>query len=185
MKKVLFLLVAGLLIASSVSADETNSAVATVVATVNPNVSVGTITSVVNPPTGIQTGDFCADIIFRVDANTQMVQLCVDASGLWKGDDPLGTEVLPIPVNLSAGAVITPTNANPIDGGTNVAQFNGSPTTIGNYPASASECITFESSQNNHFSQDVTVRVCYTQDDPEKPTGQYSGKVRLTAAVVP
>jgi hypothetical protein len=43
----------------------------------------------------------------------------------------------------------------------------------------------YESSQNNHFSQNVNVVVTWNQDDPEKPMGEYSGCVRLTALVLP
>ena len=41
------------------------------------------------------------------------------------------------------------------------------------------ESLRFESSQNNHFSQDVFVTVTWIQIDPEQPTGEYSGRVRI------
>jgi hypothetical protein len=46
------------------------------------------------------------------------------------------------------------------------------------------ESIIFESAQNNHFSQQVDLVVWWIQDDPEKPMGEYSGCVGMTAWVV-
>jgi hypothetical protein len=53
------------------------------------------------------------------------------------------------------------------------------------FPTQRSETIGFESSQNNRFSQDVTVTVCWDQDDDEKPMGEYSGVVKLTSMIFP
>jgi hypothetical protein len=132
----------------------------------------------------VQTGEFCATITFRVDANLQQVCLLVEASPLYKGDDPNGEEVPPIPLDLSSGVEISPTNAYPLGGRDKIASYLED-SMIGNFPAKKTESICYESSQNNHFSQDVLVTVCWNQDDPEKPTGEYSGKVRLTALLLP
>jgi hypothetical protein len=81
--------------------------------------------------------------------------------------------------------VIAPTDANPINGGSNVAAYTGPGDPIGDYPTEMTETIVYESSQNNHFSQDVYITVTWNQGDPEKPMGQYSGKVKLTCLLLP
>jgi len=163
-------------------ADTSGSATVTVHARVDPNVAVSARSSVVDAGT-VQTGDFTATCEFRVDANKQQVSLYACASDLYKGDDPANREVAPIALKLSSGIVITPTHASPMAGGSNVAAFVGPTELIGGFPCRRTETVVFESSQNNRFSQSVFVTVTWTQDDPEKPMGEYSGKVRLVAFV--
>ena len=189
MRKLTLLAIAALMVTSAgltLQADLSGCATATVYAIVDPNCTVGVNTAVVqaNGGNAVQTGDFCATISFRIDANLQSLYLYAAASPLFKGDDPTNDEVAPIPLDLSAGVVIAPTNANPMAGGSNVASFTEA-TMIDAFPAMQTEMICFESSQNNHFSQDVLVTVCWTQDDPEKPTGEYSGKVKLCCVLMP
>lgn len=181
MKKMALVLAAAAMVAgfASVSFADTNaSATASVFATVNPNIGIKPITAIVNAGT-VQTGDFSADISFRVDANAQFIQTFASASPLYKGDNPTGTDVAPIPLNLSKGVAIVPTQGNEINSGDNKAAFTVAGDPIGAYPTMKTETITLESSQNNHFSQDVNMKVWWTQADPEKPQGQYSGKVAL------
>ncbi len=183
MKK-LIAVIMGLMVVGTASvcfADTENSAVAKVYVKVDPNVAIRPLTAIVNAGS-VQVGLFSADVLFRVDANKESVQFFAAASPLYKGDDPKNSEVAPIP--LANGAVIQPTNANPIAGGTNVAQYV-LPTTIDEFPAQQTEAIIFESSQGGHFSQDVNVKFSWNQSDPEKPMGEYSGKVKLTALLLP
>jgi len=188
MKKLVLLLAVGLMLtgmAVSVRGDTEGSAAAHVFVNVDPNVGVQASTAIVDAGT-VQTGDFSATIDFRVDANLQVVTLYAVASPLYKGDDPTGTEVAPIPLNLSEGIEIDPDNANPLGGGSQVAAFiSGTTEDIDGFPGVPTEQITFESSQNNHFSQNVRLTVVWNQDDPEKPTGEYSGKVKLWALLLP
>ena len=58
------------------------------------------------------------------------------------------------------------------------------PVIIDGFPGMQTETLSFESAQNNHFSQQVDLVVTWTQDDPEKPMGEYSGKVKMWAHVV-
>lgn len=174
----------GLMFASAALADTTGNATADIVVRVNPNVTVGVLTAIVDAGT-VQTGTFTATIRYRIDANVEAVALYVEASPLYKGNDPTNTDVAPIPLNLTAGATIAAANANPINAGTNVANFINPTALVRNFPAAGTETIVFESSQNGHFSQDVTVAVSWLQDDPEKPQGEYSGVVRLTALILP
>jgi hypothetical protein len=130
----------------------------------------------------IQRGTIYGHVNFRVDANKEQVALQVLATDLYKGDDPTNDDVPPIPLCSGVPVVITPTNANPINSGTNRAGAVGFDF-IDNWPATKYQTITFESSQNGHFSQDIDVKVCWEQEEVEKPTGQYSGLVKLCAMI--
>jgi hypothetical protein len=132
----------------------------------------------------IQTGMFCGWIRWRVDANTEAVRFCFAASDLWKGDDPVGATVLPIPLYLEGGAEFDIEFGNAALGQSPLRPFV-SQSLLGDFPVWQTDYVTFESSQNGHFSQYVTTHVCWYQDDAEKPTGQYSGVVALWGFVVP
>ena len=180
---VLFALVASTGIAI---ADPSSSATAHVYMNIDPNISVQAIDANVNAGT-LQTGDRSVPITFRIDANTEAVSMSTLVTKLYKGDDPRNTDVSPIPVNLSDGVVMEPTNANPINGGSNVAQYTGTGSVTndkGTFDGHLTQQITFESSQNGHFSQNVEITPTWTNEDNEKPQGQYSGYVVLYSAVV-
>jgi hypothetical protein len=132
----------------------------------------------------VQTGMFCGWIRWRVDANTEAIRFCFAASDLYKGDDPFNSAVPPIPLYMDYGVEFDAEYGNPALGQSAVRPFRGQ-TTIGDFPAYQTDYITIESSQNGHFSQYLTTHVCWYQDDPEKPTGQYSGAVGLWGFVVP
>jgi len=160
-------------------AEMSGSAQSTVLVTVNPNIAVRANASAVNVGS-IQRGMFWADVSFRIDANEEAINMFVEASDLWKGSDPAGTEVAPIPVMSSMAVAITPQYGNEMDAGDNAANWEGTGEAIGSFPTSKTETVTFESSQDGHYSQDVSYRIFYNQDDNEKPQGEYGGKVRLT-----
>lgn len=168
------------------SADPTANAMAHVYMNIDPNISVQAVDSNISAGT-LQTGDRSVPITFRIDANTEAVSMSALVTKLYKGDDPRNTEVTPIPVNLSAKVIMQPDNANPINGGSNEASYigDGSVTTSkGTFAGSLTEQIIFESSQDGHFSQNVEITPTWTNEDNEKPTGQYSGYVVLYSAVV-
>jgi hypothetical protein len=168
--------------ASNLRADEFSSASTRVFVTVNPNVGVDADLAVWDLGT-VQTGDFSAVITWRVDANSQFLDLALEASNLYKGDDPLNDEVAPIPLNLSDEAEVDPANGNESNSGDNLLDWTGGTGEIDSYPTFLTEFGNFESSQNGHFSQSVVTTIYYSQDDPEKPQGQYSGVVRLLAMI--
>lgn len=166
-------------------ADQESSATKRVVASVKPNIGVGAA----NPtPAEIQTGRFNIKIPFRIDANTQFIKITVVVSNLYKADDP-NSSVPPIvpsgPSSGRDGVGVVPANGNESGGaGDNFLLFTGSGD-IGAFRGRQTESGTFESSQAGKFSQDVIVTAWWLQDDSEKPIGDYSGFVKLTAAVVP
>ena len=169
------------------SADELGNASAHVYLNINPNISMSAEGTVDGGT--LQTGQASIDILFRIDANTEAVELSAFVSPLFKGNDPAGTEVAPIPVDLGAGVVMNPTAANEIQGGDGVAQYLGAAidpwvAPEGDFPGFETEALVFESSQNGHFSQDVLVTAAWENTDPEKPQGEYSGYVVLYGGVV-
>jgi hypothetical protein len=183
MKKLTVLAVALLFVAvavTSASADTSNSAVASVYVDVVSNVSLSSVTPLVNLGS-VQTGFFPAVLTWRVDANMEAVSFFIEASDLYKGDDPTDPTVAPIPLATFMPARITAEEGNEMASGDNKAFWQGTGAPIGAYPTSATEAVTYESSQNGHFSQNVTTVLTYNQVDPEQPMGQYSGKVRFTA----
>ena len=187
MKKYLVVLL-GLMLclgfAAQASADQEGMATAHVFVTVAPNITVGVATPLVDAGS-VQTGPFTATIVFSVDANEQEVEMWAAVSDLYKGDDPTGEEVTPIPVNEGAGVLFAPTNANPLNGGSPVASYIGPGDAVLGFPTTLTESIIFTSSQNGHFSQQVFVTAGWTQVDPEQPQGQYSGSVKFYSMLVP
>ena len=167
----------------SANADLDSNAKAHVWVDVVPNVAVGVLSSSVDIG-DVQTGNFSATIMFRVDANMEDVNLQPVASMLYKGDDPTNQDVAPIPLNTGAGVLIQPTNANPTAGASNIARAL-EPANIDGFEGFRFDQINFESSQNGHFSQDVAITVTWLQDDPEKPQGEYSGYVQLFCLLTP
>jgi hypothetical protein len=163
-------------------ADQSNSAVATVLVNISPNIAVG-VTSPIVDMGSFQTGDIQTVVQFRVDANQQQIFMYLEASDLYKGGDPTSTDVAPIRLNTSQPAWLIPANGNKMGGGPNTLAWLTTGSPIDGFSTQATEQGQFESAQNGRFSQLVTAKWLYTQPDPEKPAGQYSGKVRLTAMI--
>ena len=187
MKKLMIAVaVLGLLLVSSYAmADQSADATAHVYVNIDPNIAVTAIDANVQAAS-LQTGDVSVPITFQVDANTEAVELSAIVTNLYKGDDPSGTEVKPI-LPSGLGVIIDPANANPINGGSNLAAYSTVGTIVtdkGTFVGLTTQSITFESSQDGHFSQAVEVTPSWGNSDNEKPQGQYSGYVELLAAVV-
>ena len=187
MKRILALMAVGLLLAPAAYADETSSASAHVYVDVVANIAVQALDAFVDMG-DVQAGEFTGRIPFRIDANTEKVQIGAAASHLFKGNipgDPDSVEVAPIYLCTGAetGVVVLPALATPVGGGSNVLGWN-QPQDVGGFPGMGTSTMIFESAQNNHFSQDVDLEVCWNQDDDEKPMGEYSGVVEMHAWIV-
>jgi hypothetical protein len=164
---------------ATLRADLENNATTRVFVTVDPNVAVRADLAVWDLGS-VQTGNFNATVTWRVDANSQTVNMQLAASDLWKGDDPTNSEVAPIPLAVSTPAQVRPANGNETNSGDNLLSWDGGPgEEVNGFPTQLTEVGAFESSQNGHFSQQVTTTIRYNQNDPEKPQGQYSGVIRL------
>ncbi len=187
MKRLLIVmaLVAGLcfFVAPAAMADETSEATSHVFVTVSPNI---TLSGQAHVDAGsVQTGDFTAECIFRVDANTQQIQIYAEASDLYKGNDPTAPEVAPIPLNISAPVGVYLVNGSPLGTAASELPYTTAAGDINGFPTLITSSLGLESSQNNHFSQEVTLTFTWNQDDPEKPMGEYSGFVKMAAMVLP
>ncbi len=164
-------------------AENSSSMVANVHVIVSPRVSLKPLASTISTET-IQWGAFSTDVTFRINANQDAIALSAAASPLYKGSDPANNAVTPIPLDLSRGIRIHPTHAAPHAGGSDVAAY-AAETDIEGFPAMQTGYVTFESSQNGHFDQDVTLTVWWIQDDHAKTMGEYGGKVRLNSLTLP
>ena len=107
MKKLAIVALVLTVLAGYAMADLESYAVCRVRVEVDPNVAVRPVELFVDAGS-VQTGEFTAMCLFRVDANKQMVNLSAEASNLYKGDDPTNDDVAPIPLVLSEGILCTP-----------------------------------------------------------------------------
>ncbi len=163
------------------------SAEATVIVTVVPTITVVSKTAVASAGVAVptQTNDFHIDIAWSIGSNLDEVKFTLEASDLFKGDNPLDTSVTPIPLNIGRPAEIVLQSGSKVDGNNNEAAWKGRGNNIGNYPTQTTETVTCRSSDRGRFSQDVVTKIWYTQSQPDKPTGNYSGRVRLTTVATP
>jgi hypothetical protein len=132
----------------------------------------------------MQTGPVCAWVRWWVEANTEAVRFYVAASDLWKGSDPFSVYVRPIPLYREGGVEFDVEYGGPIRGQGLVRPFRAQ-IQVDGFPAWQTDYLTIESSQAGHFSQYVTTSMCWNQDDPDKPQGEYGGIVALWGFVVP
>jgi len=163
-------------------ADETASGTAEVFVVVNPNIGVIPLDPSVDMGT-IQMGTFTGLIPWRVDANTQNVLFWAAASYLYKGDDPTNPTVPPIMLNQTYGVHFDIAHGGPVGGEDDILSFINA-VLIDDFPGWETEAVEYESSDPGHMSQDCSMTVSWDQANPERPMGEYSGKVRLYGMVV-
>jgi len=168
--------------AMPVFADTAASATVNVKVDVNPNVSLSPINVNVDAGT-VQTGTFTAFCQFMVDANSEQVSFQVNASNLYKGDDPTTTTY--IPLDLSVGPVVQPVNGNATNFHGNTLAYTGAGPTVNGFATETTEVVKYESSQSGTFSQEVDVTVTWIQSNSQMPQGEYSGVVQLLATLLP
>ena len=183
----LLLLVPGIAYGGDGSTPADGDASCHVFVDVSANVAVAALAPYLNLGS-VQMGAFSGTLPFRVDANTQQVRLSAEVTKLYKGDVPPDTtgftEVAPIRILPYSEVEFYPHMANATGGDDNHAKYNRL-AVIDGFKGFGTESIVFESAQNNHFSQQVDLVVWWEQTDPEKPMGEYSGKVKMFAEVVP
>jgi len=125
-------------------------------------------------------GEFDGELTFLVQANNDVVSLSVAATDLYKGMD-VNSRVTPLRLSHQ-GAFIFANGASPIDGEDNNATWIGNDS-ISGFPAMLSEPISFESSRNGYFDNEVDVQVRWNIDNPGQAEGEYGGYVTLWAAL--
>lgn len=180
--KVLAILTALVLTSGVALADLQGEAVAHVYVDVVANVAVGVETAVVDLG-AVQTGLFAGEVIFRVDANQETLDLQCAVTNLYKGDSVTAEAIIPIATAL--GVLVEPENGNEIEAGDNILPYADTPITINGLAGLLTEIGRFESGQAGHFSQNVFVTFAWDQIDPELPMGEYSGFCALRAMILP
>ena len=153
------------------------SAVVAVRCTVEPALAVAPREAVVDAGT-VTCGEFSATIRFQVRANRPAVSMFVQASPMYKGDDPDSSDAKPIPLKTDPGVTVR-------TGQSGTATFTGPGQTVDGFPTLRTEPLRFESTSQAGFSQDVHVTVTWNQDDPGRPRGQYGGRVKLRVMLLP
>jgi hypothetical protein len=133
----------------------------------------------------IRTGTFSITCNYQVRANMRDVQFFVEQSPLFKAGDPTSKAVAPIPIDTSKGVTVQPARGNAKGGHGNMLTFVGNGAAIQGFQTLKTEVVTFSSSQATTFSQEVGVTCWWSQPDSQKPPGEYSGVVRLTALTMP
>jgi hypothetical protein len=182
MKAMLLAVVVALALTSGVAlADKQSEATAQVWVEIVANISIG----VDNPVLDLgdfQTGLLDGTVTFRVDSNVETVNLYVLATSLYKGGDTTDPEVAPIPVALNVPVQVAFDNGGETEAGDNLLAWTYTGD-INGVPAAQTESGEFESSQDGHFSQDVSITCTWNQADAEKTTGEYSGFVKLVGLI--
>jgi hypothetical protein len=169
--------------ASVVARAQTQSTtVSNVQAAVPPSVAVAAIQPTWDL-TVLQTGSFSATLTWQIEANVPSVQMMVEASDLFRADDPTNTDVAPIPLDTDRPVVIAAEHATPVAGGSDRVVWVGPGTPIGAFPTSRTETVTFESSQPFIFRQTVSTQIFFNQREAVKPAGTYTGRVKLATMI--
>ncbi|HVP15094.1 MAG TPA: hypothetical protein VMS88_06095, partial [Terriglobales bacterium] len=146
-----------LLVAGVANADPRDCASSHVFVNVDPNISLCPDAAAVDLGS-VQQGPFGSGIIFKVDANTEQVKFSAGVSKLYKGDVTSQIIVDPIAICYQAGVCMRAEMANPIGGHPNKAEYvDGEVSIKDGYFGKKTEWVTFESGQNNHFSQLITL----------------------------
>lgn len=166
-----FAIVAAVLLAtaavysSSARADTSGTASSQVTVQIVSNVSISPQLAVV--PAGIVQPNgstlVVAPVPFNVSANVQNLAFSVQASMLYKGDDPTSSNAIQL---ASAGADITATNANPYPGvqNTGLGFSSVQAGTLNGFPMFTTGTVDLESSVVDDFSQVVTATVRWLPD---------------------
>lgn len=178
----LLALVLAISIAGNAMADLTNNASHKVYVKVSPNIAIAPIGPDVDMAS-IQTGKFIGYVPFRIDANTQNIMVWGFASYLYKGGDPSDPTTPPITLDLNYGIHFDVANGGPVGGEDNILDYTTTALVSG-FTGHETSQTEYEASTAGHFSQNTVMSVQWDQVDPEKPTGDYIGVVRLSAMVV-
>jgi hypothetical protein len=121
-------------------------------------------------------GPVRATAAFRVTANVEALLLFVEATSLHHSG---AGGVPPIALDERAGAVIAPDGA-----GGQVGRFVAD-AAVGGLPARRTAAVGFRNRQRGRFRRDVRVTVTWRPAGSGRPPGQYAGRIRLTALLMP
>lgn len=127
-----------------------------------------------------KTGEVEYTAEFYVEANTLYVRMFIETTALYVNGDPNILTVAPIPLLESAGVEIYPEGAAAMPPDDSIADYVGDGDPIGLLPSKKTAQILFKSSDPYTFVHSVFATVKWLQDDPNKPAGQYKGKIKLS-----
>lgn len=121
-----------------------------------------------------------SQVQFSVRANTREVELQVACTDLYKAGNPMSAHRIPV---AGPGAEIACEDA----GSHLLAWLHSPPTNAlpAGWTGEVSEAGVFTAPSGEAFSQDVAVEVSWSATDPDLPTGEYQGIVRLIGMVRP
>lgn len=126
------------------------------------------------------TGEIATTAEFGVEGNTPRALMFVEATALYFKGDVDNLSVAPIPLHVSAGVEIDAQGATVENQAGTKVSYVGSGDVVDRYPTKKTGDIVFKSSDPYTFVHPVFVTLTWLQEDPNKPAGQYKGKVKLT-----
>ncbi len=126
------------------------------------------------------TGEITSSAEFGVEGNTPRVLMYVEATALYFKGDIANQAVAPIPLQERNGVEIDAQGATVENQGGTRVPFVGPGDVVDQYPTKKTGEITFKSSDPYTFIHPVIVTLTWLQENPNKPAGQYKGKIKLT-----
>jgi hypothetical protein len=122
---------------------------------------------------------------FAVEANTNRIQLQVVATGLYLNDDPNSHITPPIPLDQVLGLNVASTSG--LQGTGKISWLVNGNAVIGDTPATSTDpfALTAPGTSLTGIRDNLFFTIVWRQDDSSKPAGSYSGRVKVTALVLP
>ncbi len=169
-----------------VYADMYASAVTRVHVQINPQIAMSA-NSQIWELGSVQNGTFSVAATWRVDANEQYLQFCLEASKLYKAGDP-NSSVLPIPLDQTPPTIEAQHGG--VGGQAGPASLpwsaNSGEQVVNGFPVAKTQSVVLESSDAGNFSQNVTTTVSwYLDPTAQQPTGDYYGVIKLMGLIPP
>lgn len=177
-KPILTLGLAGMLMAGTASAELMDEDMLKVTVHIEPSIAVKAGQDA--ELSALQTGEVEGALQFRIDSNSQEIDLSVQASHLYKGGDPNSEYILQLSQN--GGAVIHVVGGNPTQ---YTGQFNSQVNVYSGFMGYGAEPVRMESGDSGRFSNDLEIDLTWNNDEDALPVGDYIGYVKVIGVVVP
>ena len=152
-------------------------------------VAVKEKTSIVNAGI-IRTSEFSVTVVFTVEGDYEKVSMYLEASDLYKDGDAMDpNKASPIALSMSKPAEIVaqpgPGSDTKKKAGLQKAIWHRAGNPISGFNSKRTEIVIYESARRGRSSQDISCKIWFTQPGAVTAAGQYSGKVKLTATIIP
>jgi hypothetical protein len=175
---VMALAMLGLLSPVGASAEYYDEDMLKVTVRIQPNIAVEAGPDV--DMTALQAGEVSGDFPFRVESNSQEIEISVQASHLYKGSDPNSLNMIELSKNEQAEIFVKGANPRPYKG-----TFSRAVDVHGGFRGYVADPVIMESGDRGFFSNDMEIGLTWTNNDPELPVGQYTGYVKVIGVVLP